>query len=234
MNLPEFRDESKDQMRGMDMDYGHCGLHDIMDRMEKGDRIGMLSISSMLSMLSIVSIVSMSILSTMSTRHASLIAGGRYLRAPCQAGLLIQDFNRLCEERIRFITGITDRRQSHAPVFAQRAHHVEDDTCLSRLIEMDVVTGHNVKQIVGREDAICRRVLMIAGDETFLLAKPRGEHTAVGIIRAIGEKLQGQKRMRRSTFAQIDLNRVCLPLVLFTHRHKIDREPSQHAFAGQA
>jgi len=68
---------------------------------------------------------------------------------------------------------------------------VKDPSRLSSLIEMNAVTCGDVKQIVGGEGAVECRVLMIAGDKTFLLAKSRRENALVSIVGAVGKKLQG-------------------------------------------
>ena len=66
-----------------------------------------------------------------------------------------------------------------------------------------------------------------------LLGSPRGvvKTLAFRVVAAVGEKLQGQERMGRPAFAQVDLDRVDLPLVLVAeHGDKIEREPADDAF----
>src|SRR2546423_13484119 len=103
-----------------------------------------------------------------------------------QPRFLIKYLNRLGKYRVRLIAAISHGGKSGASMLAKRAHHVKDDACLSRLIEMNVVTRDDVEQIVGRERAIKRRVLMIAGHETFLLAKRCREDPFVSVIGAVG------------------------------------------------
>src|SRR5438105_7754995 len=96
---------------------------------------------------------------------------------------------------------------------------------------MNVVTRDDVEQFIRRKQAVEWRVLMIAGHKTFLLAQRRSEDSFVSVISAIGKKLQRQKRMRGSAFAQIDLDRIRLPFTTrFTHGDKVNREPSDYAF----
>src|SRR6266550_3121537 len=72
---------------------------------------------------------------------------------------------------------------------------------------------------------------MIARHKTFPLAQRRGEDSFVGVISAVGKKLQRQKWVRGSAFAQIDLDRIRLPLTTrLTHCNKVDREPAHHPF----
>ena len=71
---------------------------------------------------------------------------------------------------------------------------------------------------------------MIARDEVFLDPVRREEGGAFGVVGAAGEKLQGQERMSRSAFAQIDLDRISLPRFVFvrTRDNEVEREPANH------
>ena len=98
---------------------------------------------------------------------------------------LIENTNGLREQSVGFSPVVADSGQTHATMRSKRAHHVKHDAGLLRLIEMNAVTGDDVKQVVRREDSIQRRVLMVAGHETFLLAKGSGEHALVRVVGAI-------------------------------------------------
>src|SRR5215467_9438262 len=76
---------------------------------------------------------------------------------------------------------------------------------------------------------------MIAGDKKFLLTVGSRENAGLGIIHAVGEKLQSQKRMSGAAFSQINLDGVRLPCsILHAHDHKIQSEATNNTFLGQA
>jgi len=106
---------------------------------------------------------------------------------------------------------VANRGQPHSSQFSQCAHHVEHHTCLARLIEMEVVPHDNIKQIVWSERPILRRLNVVAGDKKLLLSVWGREDRCVGIVGAVGEKLQRQKWMGGPAFSQIDLDGVWFP-----------------------
>ncbi len=63
-----------------------------------------------------------------------------------------------------FFMGIANGGQPRSPELTQRAHHVEHHAGLPRLIEVQIVPHHNIEKIVGRQNAIKRRLDVIAGD----------------------------------------------------------------------
>src|SRR5215471_10503822 len=99
---------------------------------------------------------------------------------------------------------------------------------------MQVVSNHNVEQIVRSESAIPRRFDVIAGHKEFLLTVRSREDASFGVVGAVSEKLQSQERMSSAAFSQVNLNRVRLPFsILRAHHHKIQGEATNNAFFGQ-
>ena len=90
----------------------------------------------------------------------------RYVRAR----FLIQHCN--CPLVQRFCVCVRIANSSHPcpSQLAQCAHHVEHYACLAGLTEVQIVSHHNVEQIVRSQSAIPRRFDVIAGNKKFLLA----------------------------------------------------------------
>ncbi len=99
-------------------------------------------------------------------------AGGARLAQP---RLLVERRHRPLVERIRLLRALVDRRQPRAAVLAERAHHVEDDAGLPRLVEVEARAHREVEQVVGRQRPIDRALDVIGGDEELLLAARRRE-----------------------------------------------------------
>src|SRR5438128_3600525 len=106
---------------------------------------------------------------------------------------------------------VADCGQACSSQFTKGAHHVEHDACLARLIEVQVVTDHNVEKIVWSKCAILRRLNMIAGDKELLLPIWGCEDPGVRVVCSVGKKLQGQKWMSGATFSQINFYGIRLP-----------------------
>ena len=66
---------------------------------------------------------------------------------------------------------------------------------------MQIVSDHNVEQIVRSQSAIARRFDVIAGHKEFLLAIKSSEDAGFGIIGAVSKKLQSQKRISGPAFS---------------------------------
>src|SRR5262245_32572750 len=99
---------------------------------------------------------------------------------------------------------------------------------------MQIVPDHNVKQIVRSKSAIARRFDVIAGHKEFLLAVRSREDASFGVVGAVSEKLQSQKRVSSAAFSQVNFDRVRLPFsILRTHHHKIQSETTDNTFFGQ-
>src|SRR5437867_6724378 len=97
-------------------------------------------------------------------------------------------------------------------------HH----TCLARLTEVQVMPHNDIEKIVRSQSAIARRFDVVASDKKFLLAIRRREDAGLGIVGAIGKKLQGQKWMSGTAFSQVNLDSIRLPFaILRAHHHKI-------------
>jgi hypothetical protein len=78
---------------------------------------------------------------------------------------------------------------------------VEHYACLAGLIEMQIVPHDDVEQVVRSQSAIARRFHVIAGHKELLLAVRSREDAGSGIIGAVSEKLQSQKRMSGPAFS---------------------------------
>ena len=115
-------------------------------------------------------------------------------------------------DRISFFLRVTHGSQTYPPAIAQRTHHVKDHAGLACLIEVKTVARDDIEEVIGREDAVERGLLMITCDEAFLSSRRSGEDARLWIVRAVGQELQSEKRMRRAALTQIYLNRVRLPL----------------------
>src|SRR5262245_37252148 len=69
---------------------------------------------------------------------------------------------------------------------------------------------------------------MVARDEVFRLAARCTEDPGFGVVRAVGQKLQREKWVRRPALSQVDLNRVDLPLVVVVeHCDEVERKASE-------
>ena len=125
--------------------------------------------------------------------------------------------------------------QPEAPALAERAHHVEDDAGLARLVEVQAVAHHDVEQVVGRERAVRGDLDVVAGDEVLLLAAGAVNSAGLRVVGAVGEELQREERVRRAALAQVDLDRVRLPLaVRVPDGDEVEREAADHALASPA
>src|SRR5262245_23561885 len=99
---------------------------------------------------------------------------------------------------------------------------------------MQVVPHDNVEQVVGSQSAIACRFDVIAGHKEFLLAIRSRKDSRFGIIGAVSEKLQSQKRMRSAAFSQINFDRVWLPFSIFRpHNDEIQSEATNNPLFGQ-
>src|SRR5882724_80835 len=148
--------------------------------------------------------------------------------------LLIKDSDRTVIRSLCVLVRIANSSQPCSPQLAQGAHHVKHHACLAGLIEMQVMPNDNVKQVVRSKSPIARRLDVVAGYEEFLLTIRSCEDAYLGIIGAVSEKLQGQKRMSGAAFSQVNLNRVRLPFsVLRAHHYKIQGEATDNTFFGQ-
>ena len=106
---------------------------------------------------------------------------------------------------------VADSRQPDDAELAQRRHHVEDDARLARLVELEAVPRDHVEEVRVRQSAKERRLEMIRGDEMLLSPAGGDEERDVRIVGSSGQKLQGQKRVRRAAFAEVDFDRVRRP-----------------------
>jgi hypothetical protein len=86
-----------------------------------------------------------------------------------------------------------DRGQADAAVLAESAHHVEHDTRLACLVEMDLVAGDDVEQIVVGDPAKQRRIEVVGRDHVFLAPARSGEEGCDGVVASAGEELEGQR-----------------------------------------
>src|SRR5215467_5420817 len=102
---------------------------------------------------------------------------------------------------LRVCVRIANSSQSCPSQLAQGAHHVEHYACLASLTEMQIVSDHDVEQIIRSQSAIARRFDVIAGHKEFLLTVRSREDAGFGIIGAVSEKLQSQKRMSGPAFS---------------------------------
>src|SRR5947199_365020 len=132
-----------------------------------------------------------------------------------------------------FLVRVTHCGQPHSSEFAQGTHHMKDDACLARLAEVQVVPHHDVKKIVGRQGAILGRLDVVAGDKKLLPAIRSCEDRRLRIVGAVGEKLQGQKRMSCAAFSQVNLDGIRLPFSVGAYNHKIQSETPYHSFLRQ-
>ena len=77
---------------------------------------------------------------------------------------LIEHSHSLCIGGPGFFVGIANGGQPGSPELTQRAHHVEYHAGLPLLIEVEVMTHHDVEKIVRTKWAIQGRLDVIAGD----------------------------------------------------------------------
>ncbi|MDV7399516.1 hypothetical protein RZS08_49340, partial [Arthrospira platensis SPKY1] len=85
---------------------------------------------------------------------------------------------------------------------------MENDTAPARLIEVEPTFDGDVEDRLGGEHAQLGRLKLVCGDETLLLAEPRAVRRAVAVVAAVRQKLQCQKRVRRTALAKVQLDRV--------------------------
>src|SRR5262249_61352218 len=109
----------------------------------------------------------------------------------------------LTNPRVCLSRAVPPCSQADSSRFAERTHHMKNNARLTGLIEVKVLASHNIEQVVRREGAIKWRILMIAGDETFLLSEGRGEDPFICVVSTISQKLQSEEWMRRAAFAQV-------------------------------
>ncbi len=114
---------------------------------------------------------------------------------------LIDDSDRTVVSSLCVLVGVTNSGHPCSAQLTQGAHHVKHDACLASLIEMQVVPHDDVEQIVWSKSSIAWRLDVIAGNKKFLLAIGSRENASLGIVGAIGKKLQSQKRMSRAAFS---------------------------------
>ena len=146
-----------------------------------------------------------------------------------RSSLLGQDL--LCARvyRVCLLRTIADRGQADAAVLTESAHHVEDNARLACLVEMDLVAGDNVEQIVVGDPAEQRGLEVVGRDHVFFAAARSGEEGCDGVVASAGEELERQERMRRSTLAEVELDRVRTPCSAVVPRDdEVDGEPSEH------
>src|SRR5215475_15608000 len=76
---------------------------------------------------------------------------------------------------------------------------------------------------------------MIRRNEVLLPAVWGKEQRGCRVVPAVGEKLQSEKGVRRSTLAQIQLDRIRRPGVIARpHHDKVDGESAEHPLTGQS
>src|SRR5215831_14515906 len=114
---------------------------------------------------------------------------------------------------------------------AECAEHVEDNSCLSNLSEVQAAPNNQIEEIIRGESFIFRRLHVIAGNEKFFVAVWSDKCGAFRIINAAGKKLQGQERMGSSAFPEIDLDGIGFPrpAVVRASDDKVDRETADDA-----
>jgi hypothetical protein len=118
---------------------------------------------------------------------------------PGRAGLILDDGYRPCVELVGVLVRFADRREPHPPVFRQRAHHVEHDPGLPGLVEVESVSHGDIEQVVGGQASVRRGFQVVGGDEALGAPAGGGEDTALRVVCAVGEELQRQERMGRSS-----------------------------------
>ena len=98
-----------------------------------------------------------------------------------------------------------------AAVLGQAADHVEDDSLLAGLVEVQPVPGHDVEQVRRREAAEHRGLEVVRRHQVLLVTPRRGEERGGGVVTTIGQELQGEERMGRAALAQVELDGVRRP-----------------------
>src|SRR5260221_11562274 len=100
---------------------------------------------------------------------------------------------------------------------------------------MQTAARHDVKQVVGCEDAIQRRLFMVTSRETLLLSARRAKDASLMVVLAVGEELEREERVGGAALAQVDLDGIDFPLVVVTaHHNEVEGETTKHALFGQA
>ena len=105
-----------------------------------------------------------------------------------------------------------------AAELVQRAEHVEDDAA--------AVGGQprqrgQAQQAAVAERAQARRLEMVGRDVVARRAARGGERRRVGVVDAAGQQLQRRQRVRGAAAAQVDLDRVRLPVAVVVARDDV-------------
>ncbi len=136
--------------------------------------------------------------------------------------------------RLCFGGRVPHRREPDTAMLGDTADHVEDDTHLSRLVEVQPVAGDDVEEVVDRERSEALRLEVVGRHEVLLGAVLRHEEAGSRVVPAARQELEREERMGRTTLAQVELDRVRRPSsVGVTHRDEVDGEASDHAFASE-
>src|ERR1051326_6485692 len=96
---------------------------------------------------------------------------------------------------------------------------------------MQVIVHGNLDEIIGRETDV-RIVAQVVGG--VVMTRTTGSGSIRGrrrVVSAVGEILEHQKRMRRASLAQIDLDRRRRPLRPIPDRDEVDAESTDHSLA---
>ena len=88
---------------------------------------------------------------------------------------------------------------------------MKDDTCLTRLTEVQVVPHDNVEKVVRGQCAVRWRLDVVAGDKELLPPIWGREDRSFRVVLSVGKKLQGQKRMSGPAFSQVNLDGIRFP-----------------------
>src|SRR5664279_850426 len=128
---------------------------------------------------------------------------------------------------------VSHTERADFPVSWERADEMKHYALLRRGVVVQSVRDGYVDQAIGIQADKGRMSDVVGGMIEATPACARPERAAFGIVGSVRQALQHQKRMRRSSLPDVDLDRVVLPSAVRENAHEIDREAPEHTLIGE-
>ena len=114
--------------------------------------------------------------------------------------------------RLRLGRSVAYCGETDPAVFGEAADHVENHPHLPRLVEVKIVRGDDVEQVLDAEATQERGFQVIGRNQVLLAAAGSEEQPGHRVIPTVGQELQRQEGVGRATLAEIDFDGVGRPI----------------------